>query len=60
MVLSGFRHGLFSRLLTVCVSAALVLKAWQGREERRDDVAVVTFRPNDRGAGFTSAELTPA
>ena len=28
-------------------TAARVLKAWQGREERRDDVAVVTFRPND-------------
>ena len=27
MALSGFKHGLFSRLLTVCVSAALVCTA---------------------------------
>jgi PAS domain S-box-containing protein len=27
--------------------AARVLKAWQGREERRDDVAVVAFKPNE-------------
>jgi len=24
-----------------------VLKNWQGREERRDDVAVIAFQPSD-------------
>jgi hypothetical protein len=24
-----------------------ILKSWQGREDRRDDVAVIAFRPND-------------
>ena len=28
-------------------TAGRVLKGWQGREERRDDVAVIAFRPND-------------
>lgn len=27
--------------------AGRILKNWQGREERRDDVAVIAFRPND-------------
>jgi hypothetical protein len=27
MALSGFKHGLFSRLLTVCLSAAIVCAA---------------------------------
>ena len=30
-------------------AAGRILKAWQGREERRDDVAVIAFRPNDVG-----------
>ena len=30
-------------------SAGRILKAWQGREERRDDVSVIAFRPNDVG-----------
>ena len=28
-------------------AAGRVLKQWQGREERRDDVAVIAFRPSD-------------
>ncbi len=27
--------------------AGRILKGWQGREERRDDVAVIAFRPNE-------------
>lgn len=30
-------------------AAGRVLKQWQGREERRDDVAVIAFRPSDFG-----------
>ena len=30
-------------------AAGRILKSWQGREERRDDVAVIAFRPNDVG-----------
>ena len=28
-------------------AAGRVLKNWQGREERRDDVSVIAFSPND-------------
>ena len=28
-------------------AAGRVLKQWQGREERRDDVAVIAFKPSD-------------
>ena len=30
-------------------AAGRILKSWQGREERRDDVAVIAFRPNEVG-----------
>lgn len=30
-------------------AAGRVLKGWQGREDRRDDVSVIAFRPNDFG-----------
>lgn len=30
-------------------AAGRVLKGWQGREERRDDVSVIAFKPNDFG-----------
>ena len=30
-------------------AAGRILKAWQGREERRDDVSVIAFRPSDVG-----------
>ena len=30
-------------------AAGRVLKGWQGREDRRDDVSVIVFKPNDFG-----------
>ena len=30
-------------------AAGRVLKGWQGREDRRDDVSVIAFKPNDFG-----------